>query len=392
MHTMGGTRKRRKERAAGMVPLSLFSRFRLRRTCRRVGERSALPREGGARCVAGAQLCRRGDEFALEARGIENRPATRNGGASRPVEIKICMTASDKGSRSDSAPALECREQTAAWLDGMPYNNGATKNSRQIQSTGEAVMKRREFLASSPAVSAAAGGAETQSREFYELRYYQLHRGPGVQMTQDYLRDAAIPALNRAGIKPVGVFETLVGPQSPSLYVLIPHPSAESVLTAWEQARADKEYQERGAAFLNAPSSNPAFVRVESQLMAAFATHPRITPPPAGPRAFELRTYDSATEKANLTKIEMFNTGEIDIFKKAGFHPVFFGEKLIGPRWPNLTYMLASASLEDRNRHWAAFGADPEWNKLKSTPGYSDAEIVSNITNVLLRPAEFSQV
>jgi NIPSNAP len=54
--------------------------------------------------------------------------------------------------------------------------------------------------------------------------------------------------------------------------------------------------------------------------------------------------------------------------------------------------MLASESVEDRNKHWAAFGADPDWNKLKSTPGYSDAEIVSNITNVLLRPAAYSQV
>ena len=265
-------------------------------------------------------------------------------------------------------------------------------------------MKRRDFLASSLAASASAGMAYGEPagggqgmvsagvHEFYELRYYQLHRGPGVKLTHDYLRDAAIPALNRAGIKPVGVFETLIGPQSPSLYVLIPHPSAISVLTTWERVRADKEYQERGADFLNAPATNPAFVRVQSELMASFATHPHITPPAKGPRVFELRTYDSATKKANLTKIKMFNTGEIDIFKKAGFHPVFFGEKLIGPRWPNLTYMLASASLEDRNKHWAAFGASPEWKKLKSTPGYSDAEIVSNITNVLLRPAEFSQV
>ncbi|HET7213558.1 MAG TPA: NIPSNAP family protein [Terriglobia bacterium] len=260
-------------------------------------------------------------------------------------------------------------------------------------------MKRRDFPASSLAASAgAAPGRQgmaprgTEGREFYELRFYQVHRGPGAQLINDYLRDAAIPALNRARIKPVGVFEILVGPQSPSLYVLIPHPSADSALTAWEQVRADKEYQERGAAFLNAPASNPPFVRVESQLMAAFETHPRITPPAHGPRVFELRTYDSATKKANLTKIKMFNTGEIEIFKKVGFHPVFFGEKLIGPRWPNLTYMLASASLEDRNKHWAAFGADPDWNRLKSTPGFSDVEIVSNITNVLLRPADYSQV
>lgn len=265
-------------------------------------------------------------------------------------------------------------------------------------------MKRRDFLASSLAASAGmtygepAGAGQgmvsagQHGREFYELRYYQLHRGSGAKMTSDYLRDAAIPALNRVGIKPVGVFETLVGPQSPSIYVLIPHPSAISVLTTWERVRADKEYQDRGADFLNAPSSNPAFVRVESEFMAAFETHPRLTPPPAGPRVFELRTYDSATKKANLTKIKMFNTGEIDIFKKVGFHPVFFGEKLIGQRWPNLTYMLASASLDDRNKHWAAFGSDPDWIKLRSTPGYSDDEIVSNITNCLLRPAEYSQI
>lgn len=265
-------------------------------------------------------------------------------------------------------------------------------------------MKRREFLASSPAASAGMASEDTAGegqgmasagalgREFYELRYYRLHRGPGAQLTNDYLRDAAIPALNRAGIRPVGVFEVLVGPQSPSLYLLIPHPSAGSVLTAWERVRADREYQERGAAFLNAPASNPAFVRVEIEFMVAFETHPRMTPPAQGPRVFELRTYENATKKANLTKIKMFNTGEIDIFKKVGFHPVFFGEKLIGQRCPNLTYMLASESVEDRNKHWAAFGADPDWKKLRSTPGYSDDEIVSNITNVLLRPAAYSQV
>lgn len=268
-------------------------------------------------------------------------------------------------------------------------------------------MKRRDLLASSRAASASAGMAygepagegqgmglagSGQGREFYELRYYQLHRGPGVQLTNDYLREAAIPALNRAGIKPVGVFEMLVGPESPSLYVLIPHPSASSLMTAWERVREDKEYQERGAGFLNAPASNPPYVRVQSEFMVAFETHPRITPPAQGPRVFELRTYDNATKRANLTKIKMFNTGEIDIFKKVGFHPVFFGEKLIGPRWPNLTYMLASESVEDRNKHWAAFGADPDWKKLRSTPGYSDDEIVSNITNVLLRPAAYSQV
>ncbi len=265
-------------------------------------------------------------------------------------------------------------------------------------------MKRREFLASSLAASASAGfaygepgggqGSERAgegAREFYELRYYLLHRSKA-NLTHDYLRNAAIPALNRVGIKPVGVFNVLVGPESPSLYVLIPHPTAESVLTAWERVRADKEYQERGAEFLNAPATSPAFVRVEIELMAAFATHPRITPPPPGPHVFELRTYENPTKNANLTKIKMFNSGEIDIFKRVGFHPVFFGEKLIGPKWPNITYMLASASVEERDKHWAAFGADPEWKKLSTIPEYTDERIICNITNYLLRPAPYSQI
>ena len=67
-------------------------------------------------------------------------------------------------------------------------------------------------------------------------------------------------------------------------------------------------------------------------------------------------------------------------------------EKLIGPRWPNLTYMLASASVEERDKHWAAFGADPEWKKLSSIPKYTDERIICNITNYLLRPAPYSQI
>jgi hypothetical protein len=45
-----------------------------------------------------------------------------------------------------------------------------------------------------------------------------------------------------------------------------------------------------------------------------------------------------------------------------------------------------------REKSWGAFVNDPEWKKLRATPGYSDAEIVSNITTVLLRPAAYSQI
>ena len=63
-------------------------------------------------------------------------------------------------------------------------------------------------------------------------------------------------------------------------------------------------------------------------------------------RILELRIYESHSTKAGQKKIEMFNEGgEIAIFRKTGLRPVFFGETLIGPLMPNLTYMPLKASM-----------------------------------------------
>ncbi len=268
-------------------------------------------------------------------------------------------------------------------------------------------MKRRGFLVSSLAASALAGAAsdaestgdaatDPAGREYYELRRYQLRRGSQQHMIDDFFRNAAIPALNRLGIKPVGAFNISIGTGSPALYVLLPHASVESAMTVYDRLDADSEFREAGAPFINAPATEPAYVRMETFLLAAFAAMPNLELPPgtAGnqPRIFELRTYESHGKKANRTKIQMFNTAEIAIFRRTGLRPVFFGETMFGSGMPSLTYMLTFANMEERTRNWAAFIADPEWKKLASTPGYTDPEIVSNITNVILTPAPYSQI
>ena len=59
---------------------------------------------------------------------------------------------------------------------------------------------------------------------------------------------------------------------------------------------------------------------------------------------------------------------------------------------PNLTYMLAYDDLAARDKNWKVFGSSPEWMKLRATPGFADAEIVSNISNVFLSPLPFSPI
>lgn len=268
-------------------------------------------------------------------------------------------------------------------------------------------MKRREFIRSSIAVTSAAAvtsslaaeSAESGSgpaREYYELQLYHLRRGPLTQRFDDFYRQASIPAMNRAGLGPIGVFSILYGPDSPTMYVLIPHKSIESFATALDRVRADAEYQKLGAEFINSPPSSPSYIRVESSLLAAIAGIPKLEPPAAAAakraRIFELRTYESHSKKANKKKIEMFNNGEIAIFRRTGLTPVFIGETLIGAKLPNLTYMLTFENMAERDKNWAAFAADPEWKKLSTTPGFTDPEIVTNIGNIFLRPTSYSQI
>ena len=268
-------------------------------------------------------------------------------------------------------------------------------------------MKRREFLKSSVAIAGAAAASsellaadspagKDAPREFYELRAYHLRRGPMQKRFDDFYREAAIPAMNRAGINPVGVFSVATGPDSPTMYVLLPHQSLESFATSNDRVHEDPDYRKAGAEFTNCPPTDPSYVRVESSLLVAFEAMPKIEVPSSPAmkknRIFELRTYESHSKKANKKKIEMFNNGEIAIFRRTGLAPVFFGETLIGPKLPNLTYMLAFESMADHDKNWGQFVSDPEWKKLSTTPGYTDAEIVSNISNAFLRPTSYSQI
>ena len=131
--------------------------------------------------------------------------------------------------------------------------------------------------------------------------------------------------------------------------------------------------------------------------MQAFPRMPRLEVPKQtaakSPRLFELRTYESHNERAHRNKVKMFDEmGEIDIFRAVGLLPVFFGRTLVGPRMPSLTYMLVHDNMAGREKSWDGFRTSPDWAKLSKTPGFTDPEIVSNITTVFLRPAAYSQI
>jgi hypothetical protein len=265
-------------------------------------------------------------------------------------------------------------------------------------------MERREFLTASLAASALtltnqvqpnqaqAQSASGKPREYYELRRYHLQSGPQTRLTDAYVENALIPALNRLGIAPVGAFRLDYGPETPVLYLLLPSSNLETLVTADLLLAKDAAFMKAAAPFWSAPAAAPPFQRIESSLHIAFEGWPKVTPPRKEKRIFHLRTYESPTNEDHVRKVEMFHNGEFDFFTSAGAHSVFYSDALIGSRLPSLTYMLSFADMDALKTSWAAFNANPGWKKLSSDPHYSFEPIVSNVSNLILNPTSYSQI
>ncbi len=264
-------------------------------------------------------------------------------------------------------------------------------------------MKRRFFVKTTILSSAASallpriGFAQLKPRNktllYYELRTYTLKDANQQSLVEDYFEKAAIPALNKLGIKNVGVFTELKPSGQSILVALIPYQSLQEFETINNRLEQDKLYITEGAAYLNAPATEPAYERINSSLLKAFKNMPGLELPPKNKRIFELRRYEHANEAAGTKKREMFNdAGEINIFKRLGFKPVFFGETIIGEARPNLIYMVTFDDMAAHDQHWKSFGTDPEWMKISVIPEYANSKLISNITSTFLQPTEYSQI
>ena len=198
-----------------------------------------------------------------------------------------------------------------------------------------------------------------------------MRNGPQVDRTTEYLRDTWLPTAQRAGIAPVGVFASFIAPQNPTVLLVASYPSLAMI--------GELEF-------------DAGYIRMENSVLTPFSSMPQIEIPPAAgdQRIFELRTYESIDERALATKIKMFDDDEIGIFRRCGIQPVFFGRTIIGRDQPNLTYMVTFKDLAAREQAWNKFASDPEWQKLRATPGLTDAEIVSNVSSSIYRPLPFS--
>ena len=261
-------------------------------------------------------------------------------------------------------------------------------------------MKRRAFIKTAAGVGIAAAASVTKpladhhggghGPQTLEWRKYVVETAEQREIIDRFLKTAAIPALNRLGSKPIGVFYDKDNVDDLSVYMLTPFRSMEVFTGAPQALAGDNEFMANANEYLNTAKKQPGYQRIESTLMSAFTGFPQVKAPLSGERIFELRIYESHNELKGHLKVEMFNEAELDIFEKVGLQGVFYGQSVVGSNLPNLTYMIAYKNMDERKAAWGRFSKHPDWQVLKKNERYKDT--VSKIVAKYLVPAPYSQI
>lgn len=296
--------------------------------------------------------------------------------------------AAGKGLRGTAARAMTgANNDLTTWLECGNYGVIMNRRSFVKNSLAASVVVGTVPLASAGAAQGQPGGGKQQ---YLELRRFVVKSKAKRDFVTAFLQSAAIPALNRQGIKPLGVFYEMPESEDYSIYTLVPFASLDQFGSVFRALAEDDGFVAAASDYLHTEKADPAYEQMESTLMLAFAGYPQVKVPRVGERMFELRIYQSHNELKAFLKIEMFNNAELDIFAKVGLESVFFGQSLVGPNLPNLTYMLAFKDKAEREKIWGEFGKHPDWVELRGRERYKDT--VSKITQKFLVPAACSQI
>ncbi len=229
----------------------------------------------------------------------------------------------------------------------------------------------------------------------FQIRIYHLKNEAQVKATDHFLQTAFLPALHRFGIKNIGVFKPISNDTAAIklIYVLIPFSSPDQWEKLPNRLLSDAAFKSAGKDFLDADSKNPGFERMESILLQPFSAQQNLViPRQKNPeRIFELRSYESPTQNLFEKKVAMFNTGgEIPIFNRLGFNPVFYGKVISGSRMPNLMYMPVFDNVQQKNEGWKRFGSDSTWKRISTDPKNQNNVNVSHIDSIMMHSTDYS--
>ena len=107
------------------------------------------------------------------------------------------------------------------------------------------------------------------------------------------------------------------------------------------------------------------------------------------PRVYELRTYTAPDGKLEELHAR-FRNHTLRIFQKHGMSNVAYFKPQDAPLSQNtMIYLIAHSSREAAKQNWAAFGKDPEWQKV-AQESQVNGKIVAKVESVFLDATDYS--
>lgn len=131
------------------------------------------------------------------------------------------------------------------------------------------------------------------------------------------------------------------------------------------------------------------FLAVGLALGAALSTLHAGDAKPA--RVFEIRTYHTFPGRLEALH-QRFRDHTRRVFEKHGMTNVGYWVPQDNPGHENtLIYIISHASREQARANWAAFIADPEWQKI-SADSQKDGKIVERVESVYVDATDYSPI
>ena len=236
---------------------------------------------------------------------------------------------------------------------------------------------------------AAVSGKRTQ---VYALDSFKLKSGTQLPRLHEYFQ-RLLPAISKIHHGPKIFLEAIVAPHIPQVAAVYGFESVDEMWSVHTKLLENNDLRKSLEALEGGPE--PAFESLDTRLLEATAYSPEIavsSDASRPPRVFELRVYHSPTWRQLKALHERFAGPEIKIFHRVGIHPVLYSSTLIGQDLPNLTYLIPFDDLAAREKAWNAFGADPEWVKVRKESTDRSGQIASTIQISLWKAAAYSPV
>ena len=213
----------------------------------------------------------------------------------------------------------------------------------------------------------------------YELRVYNAVPGKLPALNQRFA-EQTMGFFKKHGIGMLGFWTAEIGTSNQLTYILKFDSMADRE-TKWAAFQADGEWQEVRA---STEKDGPFTASIRNTFLR---TTPYSPEPKIDTNVQEMRVYNAMPGKLPALN-DRFANHTTGLFEKHGIKNVGYWTEDVGTN-NKLVYMLGYANLGDREKGWAAFQADPEWQKARAA-SEANGPLVSQSQSTILRPTAYS--